>query len=113
MRLPSSDQIETSCWPLWRKTDARWKHASAELQAGRGVVLATVAQNGYALEHASAELQADRGVLPAAARGVVLAAVAQNGCALEHASSELQAERGVVQAAAESRKALKRASSEL
>ena len=43
----------------------------------REVVLAAVAQNGYALRQASAELKANR--------KVVLVAVAKNGNALYHA----------------------------
>ena len=42
------------------------RHAPAELQADREVVLAAVAQNGEALYHASAELRADREVVLAA-----------------------------------------------
>jgi hypothetical protein len=39
---------------------------SAELQADKEVVLATVAQNGSALQHASSELQVDMEVVLAA-----------------------------------------------
>ena len=55
------------------------------------VVLAAVAQNGYALMYGSDELKADR--------EVVLAAVARNGGALWYASAELKADREVVLAA--------------
>ena len=66
-------------------------YASAELQADRELVLASVRQDGGAVEYASAELKADR--------EVVLAAVQQDGYALEYASAELQADREVVLAA--------------
>ena len=52
------------------------------------MVLATVQQDGFALEYASAELRADR--------EVVLAAVQQDGFALGYASAELRADREVV-----------------
>ena len=66
-------------------------YATDEQRADREVVLAAVAQNGYALRYASVELRADR--------EVVLAAVAQDGDALQFASVELRADREVVLAA--------------
>jgi hypothetical protein len=82
------------------------RYASAELRADREVVLAAMAQHGYALEYASAELRADR--------EVVLAAVAQHGYALRSASVELRADREVVlTAVAQNGDALQWASEEL
>ena len=98
------------------------------LRADRGVVLAAVAQDEWALEYASLELQGDREVVvdggsekrkctrlcqrsTRADREVVLAAVAQNGWVLEYASPALRAERDVVLAAvAQNGRALRSAS---
>ena len=95
-------------------------YASAEVQADREVVLASVKRFGPALRYASTELQADREVVLAAVkkqgyvleyyastemlsdREIVLAAM-QNDCAgahvLPYVSAELQADREVVLAA--------------
>ena len=66
-------------------------HSSVGLRADREVVLATVRQDGTALQFASAELQVDR--------EVVLAAVQQFGRALQWTSAELQADSEIVRAA--------------
>jgi len=52
---------------------------TTELKADREIVLAAVAQCGYALRHAASELKADR--------EIVLAAVAQNEEAWKYAAS--------------------------
>jgi hypothetical protein len=62
--------------------------APDERRGDKGVVLATVAQDGNLLQGASVEWKGDR--------EVVLAAVAQNGLALRYASNELKADREVV-----------------
>ena len=61
--------------------------------ACKEMVLAKVAQDGFALGYASAELQADA--------GVVRAAVAQDGYALRYASAELKADHTALVAAAQ------------
>ena len=72
-RVPDSDG------PIWQHRGMVWS------------TMATVHQNGVALEYASEELRTDR--------EVVLAAVHQNGVALEYASQELRTDREVVLAA--------------
>jgi hypothetical protein len=62
--------------------------ASAELKNAKELVLAAVAQNGYALLYTSVELKNDK--------EVVLAAVAQHGRALRHASVELKNDKEVI-----------------
>jgi uncharacterized membrane protein YqjE len=82
------------------------RHAAAELQGDRVIVLAAVAQNGRALQFAAAELQGDR--------EIVLAAVAQNGYALQFAAAELMGDREIVLAAvAQDGRALQFAAAEL
>jgi hypothetical protein len=82
----------------------------------RGLMLAAVENDGWALQHASDDLQDDRDIVLAAVtnfghslswasprlrddRDVVLAAVAQCGIALMYASSNLRDDRDVVLAA--------------
>ena len=57
-------------------------------QSSRKDVLATVKEDGGALEYASEELRADR--------EVVLAAIKENGIALKYASKELQADSEMI-----------------
>ena len=61
---------------------------TAEVAAGREIVLKAVKQNGYAFEDADKSLKADR--------EIVLAAVKQTGSMLEYAAESLKADREVV-----------------
>ena len=56
------------------------RYAPAELKSDREIVLAAMAQDGWALEFAAAELKGDR--------EFVLAAVAQSGEALAYVAAD-------------------------
>ena len=106
--------------------------AAEPLKADRGIVLAAVQLNGWALSFAATPLKADREIVLAAVqkegrslryaaaplranREIVLAAVWQKGRALQYAATDLRADVQVVRAAVKSagHDALKHASSEL
>ena len=105
---------------VWCAPKPQLGYASAEVQADREVVLASVKRFGPALRYASTELQADREVLlslgypyalralfyaPAelrAEREFVLTVVQKYGSALDCASAELRDDREVVLAAVQS-----------
>ena len=59
------------------------KYAKEEMQGDREVVMAAVAQNGWALDYATEEMKGNR--------QVVMSAVAQDGRALQFASEEMKA----------------------
>jgi hypothetical protein len=65
--------------------------ASIELRGDKDVVLPAVTQYGYGLQFASVELRADK--------KIVLTAVTQNAFALQYASVELREDKEVVLAA--------------
>lgn len=67
------------------------RHASAEFQSTKDIVLKAVRRSGYALEWASGAMQSDR--------EVALAAVRQDGRALAYASVDLQRDKEVALAA--------------
>ena len=76
---------------VWCAPKPQLGYASAEVQADREVVLASVKRFGPALRYASTELQADR--------EVVLAAVKKQGYVLHYASTEMLSDREIVLAA--------------
>ena len=77
---------------VWCAPKPQLGYASAEVQADREVVLASVKRFGPALRYASTELQADR--------EVVLAAVKKQGYVLKYyASTEMLSDREIVLAA--------------
>ena len=94
------------------------QHASLELRGDREVVMAAVAEHGYALEFASEDLRGDREVVMAAVandgdalrfaaeclrgdREVVMTAICQDGVAVLRATKEMRGDEEVMQAALE------------